>query len=338
MGSTDVDSPTASAVGGTVNYRTRNPRKQFGGQVSASIGEYDERRLFAVIDSGEFGPFGTRAFISASRARNDLPFNQYGKIRKNQYNAKVYQPVGGNGDFISVAGNWNENRNNFFGSVPLRTDTSSGRVVGSGTGNRFPLTADERRYTINYPCQLTVARAGLADAANTCGTEFDRRYNPSNTGNIRVNSRFTLASNLVLTVDPSFQYVKANGGGTVTGREYGFDINPAKIGTTANSNCSTTPNGPAVACAPGFFGGSPYFGGVDLNGDGDKLDTVTLLAPSQTRTRRYGVLAGLRYDIAPGQSIRVNYTHDYENHRQTGEVIGLTIDPARFKVDCGWTK
>ncbi|GAC1573746.1 MAG: TonB-dependent receptor [Sphingomicrobium sp.] len=282
------------------------------------------RRLFGVIDTGEFGPFGTRAFLSASRARNDLPFNQYGKIRKNQYNAKIYQPVGSNGDFVAIAGNWNENRNNFFGSVPLRTDTTGGRVVGSGTGNRFPLTAAERRYTINYPCQTAVAHPGVADSTNSCGTEFDRRYNPSNTGNIRINSRFTLMPNLVLTVDPSYQYVTANGGGTVTAREYGFDINPAKIGTTANSNCSTTPDGPAVTCVPGYFGGSPYFGGVDLNGDGDKLDQVTVLAASETRTRRYGVIAGLRYDVAPGHSIRVNYTHDYGNHRQTGEVIGLT--------------
>ena len=324
LGSTDVDSPTASAVGGTVNYITRNPRRQAGGQIAASFGQFDERRLFGVIDSGEFGPWGTRAFISASRARNDLPFNQYGKVRKDQYNAKVYQPLGSNGDFFSVAGHWNENRNNFFGSVPLRIDTSGGRVVGSGTGNRFPITADERFYKINYPCVTTKPTAGVADAANTCGTEFDRRYNPSNTGNIRINSKYTLRPDLILTVDAAYEYVKANGGGTVTGREYGYDINPARVGTTANSNCATTPNGPAVTCVPGFFGGNPYFGGVDLNGDGDKLDTVTLLAPSQTRTRRYVLIAGLRYDITPNQSVRVNYTHDYGNHRQTGEVLGLT--------------
>ncbi|MFX8852511.1 hypothetical protein ABTM75_19430, partial [Acinetobacter baumannii] len=88
------------------------------------------------------------------------------------------------------------------------------------------------------------------------------RYNPSNTGNLRMSSRFTLADGLVLTVDPSFQYTKANGGGTVT----------AKEGTT-------TLNG--VAGLTGFAGGNYSFG-RDLNGDGDLLDTVRLLAPSHT--------------------------------------------------------
>ena len=43
----------------------------------------------------------------------------------------------------------------------------------------------------------------------------------------------------------------------------------------------------------GFLGGNAY-AGRDLNGDGDKLDQVTVVAPSQTHTDRYGVIAGLR--------------------------------------------
>ena len=57
-----------------------------------------------MIDTGEFGPWGTRAFISVSNAKNDNPFNNYGKIDKQQYNAKIYQPIGTNGDFVSIAG------------------------------------------------------------------------------------------------------------------------------------------------------------------------------------------------------------------------------------------
>src|SRR3546814_1652265 len=73
-------------------------------------------------------------------------------------------------------------------------------------------------------CQTDTPEPGVADVANSCGTPFDYRFNPSNTGNIRVNSRFTLADGLVLTVDPSYQYVKANGGGTTTGYEYSRDV------------------------------------------------------------------------------------------------------------------
>src|SRR5206468_3824039 len=56
------------------------------------------------------------------------------------------------------------------------------------------------------------------------------------------------------------------------------------------------------------------------NGDGDILDQVTVLAPSQTHTDRYGLIAGLRWDFARGQMFRIGYTLDDAHHVQTGEV------------------
>src|SRR6478735_10443161 len=41
LGSTDVDSPTASAVGGTINQRTRTPSTDPSGLVNISFGEFD---------------------------------------------------------------------------------------------------------------------------------------------------------------------------------------------------------------------------------------------------------------------------------------------------------
>ncbi|HEU4696289.1 MAG TPA: TonB-dependent receptor [Sphingomicrobium sp.] len=312
LGSTDVDSPTGSAVGGTVNYRTITPTEKMGVRLVGTVGDYNYRRIFGLVNTGAIGPWGTRAFLAGSIAKYDNPFNNYGKMDKKQVNARIWQPVGSNGDFISIAGHYNENRNNFFGSLPLRLDPT--RTVGSGSGNRFPRNAEERQYNINYPCTTTPAVEGHVDVANTCGTEFDRRYNPSNTGNIRISSKFTLADGVTLNVEPSYQYVKANGGGTVVGRE----------GTRIIDGVAYT----------GFIGGQYYFG-RDLNGDNDVLDTcnttgascsssnfsgVELLAPSQTHTDRFGLITNLRWDINPNQSVRVGYTWDHARHRQTGEV------------------
>ncbi|PLK26853.1 TonB-dependent receptor [Novosphingobium sp. TH158] len=303
LGTTDVDSPTASAAGGTVNYRTKKPDRDFGAMLSGSAGQFDFMRMFGKIETGDLTPGGIRAFVSASMARNDNPFNNYGKVDKQQYNARLYIPLAGD-DFVSIAGHYNQNRTNFFGSLPLRLD--AGRTVGSLSSQRFPKNASERKYLINWPCTIQPGVRGVADAATTCGSEYDRRFNPSNTGNIRITSRFTLADNLVLTVDPSFQYVKANGGGTVSAREGTRDIDP----TSGTNN------------AVGYLGGSPYYG-RDINGDGDSLDTVLVIAPSQTQTKRYGVIAGLRYDMDDAHTLRLNYTWDRARHRQTGETIGL---------------
>jgi iron complex outermembrane receptor protein len=355
LGTTDVDSPTASAAGGTVNYRTIVPREEMGARVSASIGEYDFHRVFGMIETGTFTSFGTRAFVSASKASNDNPFNNYGRVSKQQYNAKIYQPFGTRGDFVAIAGHYNQNRNNFFGSSPLRWDTTrvvSGvtvpRIVGGQTNNRFPMNNDEREYLVNYPCLTDVPQAGVIDAPApsrtpggvlgapdpngnyaSCGTEFDRRYNPSNTGNIRIASRFTFGA-FTLTVDPSYQYVKANGGGTATGNEGLRDINPAN-GTASTAACATTPNSANNTCVAGYLGGTPFFG-RDINGDGDTLDTVTVLAPSQTQTHRLGLIAGVRYDINDDHAVRAGYTFDRARHRQTGEVGLLDIGGEPFDV------
>lgn len=332
LGTTDVDSPTASAAGGTVNYRSKTPDHDFGAMLSGSFGEFDFMRIFGKIETGDLSSSGLRGYIAFSRATNDNPFNNYGKVDKQQYNVKLYQPLSGS-DFISISAHYNRNRNNFFGSLPLRQDltqsptSTSPRVVGPNSANRYPITRAERFYNINYPCQMDTPQTGVVDTtasppANqaSCGTEFDRRYNPSDTGNIRLQSKFSLSDSLTLTVDPSFQYVKANGGGTVIGRE----------GRLLKSGIYYT----------GFIGGQYYFG-TDLNGDGDTLDTcsttsascsssnfsgVNLLAPSQTQTHRIGVIAGLKWEINDTNTLRLTYTYDRAKHRQTGELIALRQD------------
>jgi iron complex outermembrane receptor protein len=318
LGTTDIDSPTASATGSTVNYRTRDPYNDFHVRVQGSAGSYDMFRVFAVVDTGVFTPFGTKAFLSFSHSGNENPFNSDARTNKWQYNGKVYQPVGSNGDFVSAAFNWNHNINGNFSSIPLRLDAN--RVVGSGSGNRFPVTKGERDYTSVFRsvCAPSASnpnggtdlpQAGVKDVPNLCGTLFDYSFNPSDTGNIRVNSRFTLAEGLVLTVDPSYQYVKANGGSGAIKANEGFY-------TPKNTTDKLT----------GYIGGQPYFGGVDLNGDGDTLDQVEMYAPSQTGTHRIGVISSLRYDISPTQTVRLSYTYDHGRHRQTGPVAPLNAN------------
>lgn len=339
LGTTDVDSPTAAATGSTVNYRTRNPFDSFGARIQGSAGDFGFFRIFGTIDTGIIGPFGTKAFFSASQGMNRNPYNRNVKTDRQQFNAKVYQPIGGSGDFISASGNYNKGRNGNFSSIPLRTDptiistanvVTGTRVVGVASTNRFPTYKGERTYTPPL-CQIAAARPGVVDTPNTCGTLFDNSFNPSDTGSIRVNSRFTITDKLVLTVDPSYQYVKANGGtGAIKANEGVYSR--AATGTLA---AITTP-------LIGYIGGQPYFGGVDLNGDGDVIDTPTrnattgalsnttqgveAYAPSQTGTHRLGVIASLRYDFSETQTVRLSYSYDHGRHRQTGPVAGLNVD------------
>jgi iron complex outermembrane receptor protein len=309
LGVTDIDSPTASASGGTINIRTRRPSDtmgvtgtaSYGNVLAEGAGDRPYYRVFGMVDTGDITGMGTTAFFSGSYTTYENPFNNYGEVEKKQFNGRIFQEIGGNGDFVSVAGHYNENRNNFFGSFSL---DALQELIDAGD-------KEARFYEIDYPCTLPAATPGVADSysdsssSGDCGSEFDRRYNPSNTGNIRGSSRFTLADNLVLTVDPTYQYVKANGGGAEDLREGFFDID----GTPYT----------------GFLSGGYYYG-RDLNGDGDMLDRVGGTDPSQTRTHRYTVISSLAYEINDQHRVRLAYTWDRADHRQTGETALLQQD------------
>lgn len=286
LGTTDVDSPTASASGSTVNYRSIDPSHEFGARMVGTVGDYGKIRIFGMINTGDINSSGTRAWLSASKDTYNALYGGVGKIDKTQFNAKIYQPLGNNGDFIAISGHYNVNHNTMASDWAL-TNTSG-----------IPTNADERdAYTVAR-CTIPAGTEGVADAASSCGSAWEYRYNPSRTANIRINSRFTLNDKLTLTVDPYFQYTSANGGGTVVAKEGSY----------------------SSTIASGYINGTPYFGGVDLNGDGDTLDSVRLSAPSQTETYRIGVIASLRYDLSDNQRVRVAYTYDRGRHRQTGEL------------------
>jgi iron complex outermembrane receptor protein len=290
LGTTDVDSPTASAVGGSINNRTRRPAKEMGGRVSLSVGEDNFRRVFGMFETGEMGPFGTRAYIAGSYARNDK-FKGPGEIFKRQFNARIQQDLDG-GNFIAASFHFNRNRNNFYRNATEATFLANGR--------QFDNLAT---------CTRLMGTAGVADneAAGTltggtenplnpsaCTNYYNLRINPSDTGNIRINSLWHLSDNLRLSVDPSFQYTLANGGGTST-------ISESVTATTVDKR---------------VVGNSGRLG-FDLNGDGDTLDTVRFYSPNNTNTKRYGVNASLIWDLSETQRVRLAYTLDYGKHRQT---------------------
>ena len=139
------------------------------------------------------------------------------------------------------------------------------------------------------------------DFSTTPGTSnyYGLRINPSNTGTIRGQSRFTLLPNLKLTVDPSFNYTMANGGGSTSLSETSIQLK--------NSAGK----------------------GVDLNGDGDTSDTVLVYSPSNTNSRRWGLNTSLIWDVADHHRVRFAYAWDEAHTRQTGEysILNSNGDP-----------
>jgi len=342
LGATDVDSPTASAAGGTVNFRSITPSDKMGFLADASYGSFDFRRVFGMVQTGEIGPWHTKAWFAASRNKYDM-WRGDGKIDKWQINGKIYQPLGNGGDFFSVAGHYNQNRNNNYNNpnlTDLRTAFGTLVVPSNPTSGQFPVEVGDYSSAqwhaidrIDFPAQCLTFPGGVALTrptpvngtaqvdpgvtglpGNNCyapeeptgptgspGTGLQRQaltnllgvqINPSNTGNIRGQSRFTLADGLILTVDPTYQYVLANGGSQ--GALLFEGDNLLKQGVAGSK-------------------------GVDLNGDGDFLDTVLVGRPSITNTKRITVISSLVWKPDSTNTFRIAYTYDRAHHRQTGE-------------------
>lgn len=305
QGTTDVDSPTAASSGGTVNYRTLVPSEEPGAMLVASYGEsYAGRpftRVFGKLETGDLFGTGVRAFVSGSTARNDK-FRGPGQIKKQQFNARLYKELGNNGDFISIGGHYNENRNNAYrNNLSLAQATTDFNTNGRFTldNNAFcvrPTFGPGAQNEANGTPQGSL-NPGSTDTS--CTNYFNTRINPSNTGNVRFNSKFSLTEQLTFTLDAGYQYVLANGGGFT-----------ATNSLTANN--STSENS---LLARGFGAAA----GSDYSGDGDLLDTVAFYTPSNTNTNRYTVLSSLRWDFSDDQYVRIAYAFDKGRHRQTGE-------------------
>lgn len=305
QGTTDVDSPTASAAGGTINYRSLIPSEEPGAMLVASYGgSYKGRsynRIFGMLETGDLFGTGVRAYLTASNARNDK-FRGPGEINKQQYNARLYKEFGGNGDFVSLGANYNQNRNNAYrNNLTLAQATLD--------------LAQDGRYNLdnNAFCVRPTPGPGVQNEANgapqgslnpgstdtSCTNYFGARINPSNTGSVRFNSKFSITDKLTFSLDAGYQYVLANGGGF----------------TAVNSNTANNSTLESSLVARGFTTAA----GADFNGDGDLLDTVAFYTPSNTNTNRYTVLSSLRYDFNPDHYARIAYALDLGRHRQTGE-------------------
>lgn len=303
MGTTDVDSPTAAAAGGTINYVTRAAAPDFGVRAEGGIGSSRFRRYYLTVETGEIGSTGLRAWVSGLYTRNNLfrprdsRFPASGKIQKTQFNARIDRDFGDFGK-ASLIFNYNENRPNFLNRINLATYQRRGLTAAGAPDPAMVAPAVCLRPTPGPGAQVDNA------AAFPCPTSFyNFTINPSNTGNIRGLSSWKLSERITLTVDPSFQYALANGGGAQV-----FPETDAQL------------RGNSTAL------------GVDLNGDGDILDRVYLYRPNTTNTRRYGVTSSLIWKFTDTQSVRVAYTFDRARHRQTGDVGYVEADGSAENV------
>lgn len=87
QGSGALSTPSAAALGGSINYETTLPQNETSVKAATTHGSFDSERLFTRVDTGEFAK-DTRAYVSFSETTENKWKNE-GELKRIHLDAKV---------------------------------------------------------------------------------------------------------------------------------------------------------------------------------------------------------------------------------------------------------
>ncbi|WP_159980621.1 MULTISPECIES: TonB-dependent receptor [unclassified Novosphingobium] len=125
QGAVDIDAPVVAAAGGLLSLTLDDPKPQAGGLVNLSVGSYDERRIFARLDTGTIGATGLKAFVSYSNNRADN-WRGAGFDKRQHIDAKLLREWG-EGNRASIAVSYNDASTSTYPSPTMADWKASGR-------------------------------------------------------------------------------------------------------------------------------------------------------------------------------------------------------------------
>ncbi|QGZ42110.1 TonB-dependent receptor-like protein [Pseudoduganella flava] len=115
----DLGTPSNQALGGYLDFRTRDPSKQRGAEIELSGGNYGYHRGFVRIDTGKSAS-GTSAYIDYSQSGvRTWPGDESGKNHRRHADLRVLQDLG-NGSSVRATVSYNKFSDNDYDAVALR--------------------------------------------------------------------------------------------------------------------------------------------------------------------------------------------------------------------------
>lgn len=201
-------------------------------------------------------------------------------------------------DHIDAGFNYDWDRFNYIHATVLWNE-----ALNNSINNLTLKEINEKGYYYDtsdfFAGHLTPVR-GTAQVEATQSPLYHGLYiNPFKNAIASATAKFRLSENLDLKILPYFWYGFGNGGlqQRVQRESSGF------LNTTTNKTTAA----------------------VDLNGDGDTLDTVIMANASHTNTKRPGITSSLNYTWK-NHNILGGFWYERANHRQTGPMVPVTAD------------
>jgi iron complex outermembrane receptor protein len=294
QGAPDIDQPQGGAVGGAISLVAEDPTDLFRIKVVQSVGELNFFKSFVRLDTGNIFDTGLKAFISYSKAETDK-FKGPGDADKDHIDfGAVWETEQGSRFTLNSFFN-SEVANNIRG-LTLAQYRQYGRTLDYEPNlptNPFPAgVKGTAQNWNNVPAGFPSAYPGQA---YSYANYYKYQLNPFNNEIAQFTADIKVLDNLHVTVQPYYW----NGYGTGSGQFH----------TLAETASAT---------------GVP--GGLDLNHDGDTLDTIGFIESSVTSTQRPGVNTKIAYQPIEWDTIKFGLDFDHSRHHQTGPYEQLNLD------------
>ena len=293
QGAPDADQPQGGAVGGAVTIVPQEPTDYYRVKVVQSAGELNFFKSFIRGDTGKLFDGGPKFFISYSKAQTD-------KWKGPGFADRDHVDFGGTweteqGSTFRVSSIYNNAVNQSINTLSLAQIAQYGKTLdyeslfaplqqpGPGAQNQSTAPGAVSDYK---------AINGGAPFAYSRGNFYKERVNPFINEIASFTADLKVMDNLHVKIQPYYWNGFGNGGG--------------------NSTVSETPSPNNANIGPLYTAG-----GLDLNGDGDKLDTIFFYRPSITSTQRPGVNSAATYQPIEWDTIRIGLNFDHSRHHQT---------------------
>ncbi len=267
-----------------------------GGNVSIVTCDPEDRQRFRVAQSfGELRMKRTFLRVDTGRFANDK-VKVFASVSHTE--ADKWKGEGGaKKDHLDTAFRWDLSDDNvILGSLLYN------RAVNNNIGNLSLAQLNTFGYTYDYSKTFTPGHlpggAGAQREAGPSPQYYKLALNPFENAIASVSGSFKLANETYLKVQPYYWYGFGTGG-----------VQQTALSETAFLNTAISRTG----------------AGVDLNGDGDTLDTVIMARSSVTKTQRPGVTAEINTAVGSHQ-LRFGVWYERAEHRQTQPAVGVRAD------------
>jgi iron complex outermembrane recepter protein len=119
----DLGTPSNQALGGYIDYRTRDPSRERGGEIDLAGGQFGYRRAFVRVDSGKLAS-GTSAYLNfAHEEVRTWPGDHSGRNSRKHADLRVLQDLGG-GSSLRGTFSYNNFSDNDYDAVALRKEAA----------------------------------------------------------------------------------------------------------------------------------------------------------------------------------------------------------------------